>query len=271
LGRIINAENSFESKKMIKIQKWRSKKMIIQNKLLSLVLASTLGLTFPLTALAEQCKLEQGTALRLTLLDGVSSGRNKEGESVRFQVMDDVLASDEKTVLIKAGAPAWGTITLLQEHGMIGRKGEVSLSVEGAKAVDGKKVPLRANINRQGSSSLGAVVALSVIVTPLFLLMKGKDARLSAGVPLTAYVDKDVLVEVKTDTPITAAAVSEGAAMALTSTNAYPKAVPSYLSKYVDQGDQASTLKALEQLRAQGVLTQAEFDVKKQALLVNKK
>jgi hypothetical protein len=249
--------------------------MSLQNKMVALALSATLGLSIPVAALADAVKLQEGTTVRLTLLDTVSSGRNKEGDTVSLKVADDILADDEKTVLIKAGTPAWGTVSLLQEHGLVGQKGEIAFTVQGTKSIDGKKVPLRANLDRQGTSKLGTTVALSLIVSPLFLLMKGKDAKIPAGASVTAYVDKDVLVEAKVEgtTNISTAVSSATSAPATpvdAAGNTESKSMPNYLQKYVDGGAQASQLKALEQLYSQGVLTQAEFEAKKK-LLVEKK
>jgi len=247
----------------------------MQNKLMALALTAALGLSFPITALAESVKLQEGTAVRLTLLDGLSSGRNKEGDTVSLKVSDDILAEDNKTVLIKAGTPAWGAVSLLQPRGMVGQKGEIAFIVQGTKTVDGKKVQLRANLDRQGNAKLGTIVALSLIVSPLFLLMKGKDAQIPTGASVTAYVDKDVLVEAKTDDAASISAATNATNGPATVVNPSskpeePKSVPNYLQRYVENGEQTNSLKALEQLRTQGVLTQAEFEAKKK-ILVEKK
>jgi len=243
----------------------------MQNKWMALALSAMLGLSFPITALAESLKLQEGTSVRLTLLDGLSSGRNKEGDTVSLRVSDDILADDNKTVLIKAGTPAWGTVSLLQPHGMVGQKGEIAFTVQGTKAVDGKKVQLRANLDRQGTAKLGTVVALGLVISPLFLLMKGRDAQIPTGASVMAYVDRDILVEAKTDDAASiSAATTVSATVIVPAGQPGAQSVPNYLQKYVETGDQANALKALEQLRAQGVLTQAEFEAKKK-LLVEKK
>ncbi len=245
--------------------------MSLKNKVFALALASSLVLMTPMAALADLIKLEQGTPVRLKLIDSVSSGRNKEGDSVSFQVAEDVMGPDDKTILIKEGAPAWGSVSMLQERALAGQKGEISLTIEGTKAIDGKKVPLRASLNRQGASKQGTTLALALCVSWLFVFMKGKDAQIPAGAPVTAYIDRDVLVDAKLEPMDTAAKSVTTASAAVMNVPAVSdaKAVPGYLQKYVDKGQQAESLKALEQLRNQGVLTQQEFDAKKKSLTDN--
>jgi hypothetical protein len=239
--------------------------MNLKNKVLPLLLASSLATMFPLSVLADQVKLEEGVPVRLKLLDTVSSGTNHEGDNVSFMVIDDIMAADGTTVLIKSGTPAWGSVSAVKERGRMGEKGELSLAVSGTKTIDGKKVPLRASVNRNGEGKLGSVIALSLIVTPLFLLMRGKDAKVPAGSQVNAYIDREVLVEVPS-TSNTNAVTSVSATVKLPGGDAGTPAVPEYLQKYTDN-DKTEALKALESLRGQGVLTQAEYETKKSALL----
>ena len=241
--------------------------MLLRSKSLSIALATSLVMLTPMAALADLIKLEQGTPVRLKLIESVSSGRNKEGDSVSFQVAEDVLAQDDKTILIKEGTPAWGSVSMLQERALAGQKGEIALAVEGTKSIDGKKVPLRASLNRQGASKQGTTIALALCVSWLFVFMKGKDAQIPAGAPVTAYIDRDVLVDAKVEPLDTASKTITTASAAVMNVPGDTKAIPSYLQKYVDNGQQADAVKALEQLRSQGILTQLEFDTKKKALI----
>lgn len=159
-------------------------------------LALVTALLVPTQALADTKKLEDGATVRLKLLDAISSGMNHEGDSVALRVVDDVMSDDESTVLIKAGTPAWGTVTGLEERGRLGAKGKLSLAIEATKAVDGKKVRLRANMSRDGKDQFGTVMALSVIICPLFLFMRGKDATVPAGTQITTYVDHEMNIAV---------------------------------------------------------------------------
>lgn len=184
----------------------------------------------PAMALAEEFKLDDGTPVQLKLLDSLSSGKNVEGNPASFEVRDNILATDGKTVLIKAGAPAWGSITHTQERGMIGQKGSIAVSLDSVKTVDSQRVPLRGHISREGQAKQGTVIALSLLISPLFLLMKGKDGTIPAGTLLTAYIDREMQVH------ISAPSSTDPASHPDTET-----ALPEYLRKYADK---ASSLPA---------------------------
>ncbi len=240
-------------------------------KSIALVAVFCFGLLAPLQALAVPTKLEEGTKVRIKLLDSVSSGTNHEGDSVSFRVIDDVMAADEKTILIKADTPAWGSVSGLQERGHIGEKGQVSLAIDGTKSVDGKRVPLRAAINRSGKGQLGTVIALSFVITPLFLFMRGKDATIPAGTQINAYVDRDLLVDavpatittqvVEQPSPTNTAVVSTSAPAEVAATQT---SAASSISKTRQEGSDAA--EALDKLYTSGLLTKKEYEVKKKAL-----
>ena len=170
---------------------------MVGKKLFNLALASLLVVSMPLAAMARTVKLMEGTEVELTLKESLSSENQQEGDVVNFEVANDIMASDGKTIVVKAGTTAVGTVAEAQQRKMLGKKGELKIVVDYTKAVDGTKVPLRANLNRQGESKATSAVALSVIVTPLFLLKKGKEAKLSYGTKVHAFVDRDIAINVK--------------------------------------------------------------------------
>jgi hypothetical protein len=148
----------------------------------------------PCASLADSFVLSEGTPVRLKLTQTLTSSKNKEGDPIHLKVIDDILDTEGETVLIQAGSDAWGTISEAIKKGRMGGKGELALTIDGAKAINQATVPLRATISREGHTKLGTVVALSVLVTPLFLLMRGKDAKILAGTPLSAYIDRDTRI-----------------------------------------------------------------------------
>lgn len=221
---------------------------------------------------SQEFNLEEGTPVRLKFLDTVSSGRNQAGDSIGFRVADDVYAEDGQTVLIKEGTPAWGTVSSVQSRGRVGRKGELGIMVEATRSVQGKRVPLRASLNRDGRDKLGTTVALGLIVTPLFLLMRGKDATISAGTPIQAYVDRDMQVQAAPPEQSRTTRTSNTPAEKGVQANAGgKKEIPEYLKKYADEDDlkRQEALEALTRLQEQGLLSQEEYDAKRKQLMAD--
>ena len=72
-----------------------------------------------------------------------------------------------------------------------GEGGCYAVRVNSVKAVDGQKVRLRASKSREGDSNTGKVVALTILVSPLFLLMRGNSARIKPGTSMSVFTDQD--------------------------------------------------------------------------------
>src|SRR4249919_2758752 len=91
--------------------------------LLSLALA-----TAPLAAAqAPDRRLVDGTKFSVRLLEPLSSGTADEGQTVTFEVVDDVLLNGD--VIIKQGTPVKGTILDAQAKRRMGRAGRLAYSV----------------------------------------------------------------------------------------------------------------------------------------------
>jgi hypothetical protein len=149
---------------------------------------------------AQRIRLEEGTQVRLKLLEPLTSATAKVGQVVSFEVLDEIRIGEG--LVIAEGAAAWGTIVEAEGKRFMGRAGKLALQIEYVKAVDGTKVPMRAS--NQTSQGKGKGVATGVAVgatavffwpaAPLFLLMKGKQAEIPKGFHVTAFVDGDRLI-----------------------------------------------------------------------------
>ncbi|HEX6624030.1 MAG TPA: hypothetical protein VF064_09985 [Pyrinomonadaceae bacterium] len=139
--------------------------------------------------------LAEGTELTVTPTEEINSKTATEGQVVTFRVVNDVVI-DGHTV-IPEGAIARGTVVNVEGRGMLGKAGKLAVRVDSVKAVDGQKVRLRAQQAKQGGSNTGKVIALSLLVTPLFLLMRGNTARIKPGQHILVYTDEGKRVGVR--------------------------------------------------------------------------
>ena len=139
--------------------------------------------------------IPEGTTLRVKSLNEVSSRTAGDGDLIEFTVFED-LQINGKTGL-KEGTIAQGYVEAAEKARSLGKQGTLNIQFSSTKAVDGTKVPLRATRSGlEGDSKTGTSVALAVVVTPLFLFKKGKEAKLPAGKLVEAYVARDVVVSV---------------------------------------------------------------------------
>ncbi len=155
-------------------------------------------ITTPLAAsqaLTER-RLVDGTKFSVRLLEPLSSGTADEGQTVTFEVVDDVLLND--VVIIKQGTPVKGTILDAQAKRRMGRAGRLAYSVTETRSVDRQAIKLRATQERSGGSHVAGVAvataAIAVFVpvaAPFALLRKGKDITVPAGTRIDVFVDGD--------------------------------------------------------------------------------
>jgi hypothetical protein len=136
--------------------------------------------------------LEDGTPVKLRLTRNLSSATDKKGDTVDFEVVEDV--NVDGILVIPRGGIAWATITEAQPKRRMGRGGKLDVNIDSVRLKDGEKVPLRAVKENKGGGHVGAMtgamVATGIVffpAAPLFLFMHGKDINIPKGTEITAY------------------------------------------------------------------------------------
>lgn len=179
-----------------------------------LIFFSLIFTTFPLsrqsfaqTATATQVVaeplafgLQDGTPVKLRLARNLSSADAKTGETIDFEVLEDIKI--DKMVIIPRGGIAIGTVTRAKPKGRMGKAGKLDITIDFARTVTGEKIALRAVKEMSGKGSTGAmtgaIVASSILffpAAPFFLFMKGKDTKLPKGTEVAAYVNGDASLD----------------------------------------------------------------------------
>ncbi|MDD3236937.1 MAG: hypothetical protein PHV37_02425 [Candidatus Gastranaerophilales bacterium] len=137
-----------------------------------------------------KAKLPAHTPIMIKCEDTISTRDVVSGGTVIFSVLADV-KSDSGLVLIKAGTPVTAEITFAKKKGMIGKSGELTVNDFHTNAVDGTYIPLSASVSSQPEDSMTTSIVLSVLICPLFLLMKGDEAQVPAGMTKPSYTVTD--------------------------------------------------------------------------------
>jgi hypothetical protein len=144
--------------------------------------------------------LQDGTPVKLRLTRNLSSGSDKKGDTIDFEVVEDV--SVDGILVIPRSGIAWATITEAEPKKRMGRGGKLNVNIDAVRLSDGEKVPLRAVRENKGGGHVGAMtgamVATGIVffpAAPLFLFMHGKDINIPKGTEITAYVMGDILLE----------------------------------------------------------------------------
>ncbi len=144
--------------------------------------------------------LQDGTPVKLRTGRNLSSATEKTGETVDFEVLEDIKIGD--VIVIPRGGTAIGTVTQGKPKGRMGKGGKLDITIDSVRLVSGEKVPLRAVKENKGGSHTGAmtgaIVATSILffpAAPFFLFMKGKDITIPKGTEITAYINGDIPLE----------------------------------------------------------------------------
>lgn len=146
------------------------------------------GQPIAVTVNGSKAMLADGTHVKLQLTETLSSNKSRVGDKVHYVVDEDVTDSDKK-VLISKGAPATGTVTLAKGRGGLGRSGKLEFTCESVTAVDGSQIPLRGEEAKNGKGGKGSMVAVTLLISPLGLFMKGHNITVKQGTVVTAYVN----------------------------------------------------------------------------------
>lgn len=159
--------------------------------------------------------LEDGTPVRLRLSRTLSSADAKTGDTVDFEVLEEVKLGD--ALVIPKGGVAWGTVTEAEAKKRMARGGKLNVNIDSVRLVDGEKVALRAVKETKGGGHTGAMtggmVATAIVffpAAPFFLFMHGKDITIPKGTEITAYINGDAPLDLAKFTPNTVNSVATG-------------------------------------------------------------
>jgi len=145
--------------------------------------------------------LEEGTPVRLRINRTISSADAHAGDTVDFEVLDDI--SVNGILVIPKGGLAFATVTEAQSKRRMARGGKLDINIDYVKLVSGEKAALRAVQDVKGGGHtggmVGGMVATSLVffpAAPFFLFMHGKDITIPKGTEVTAYVNGDMKLDI---------------------------------------------------------------------------
>lgn len=144
--------------------------------------------------------IEDGTPIKLRTSRTISSADAHTGDTLDFEVLEDVFAAG--VLVVPKGGIAWGTVTEAEPKRRMGRGGKLNVNIDSVRLADGEKVALRAVKDVQGGGHVGAMtgamVATSIVffpAAPFFLFMHGKDITIPKGTEITAYINGDTRLD----------------------------------------------------------------------------
>jgi hypothetical protein len=142
----------------------------------------------------KKITLLEGTEIEIKLIEELDSKNARIGDPVRLRVNEDIYC--ENVLTIREGTKVKASVTVAEKRGMLGKAGKVDFSLNSVSTINNREIPLRAVKNNEGKNRQVGVIAGTLLLSPLFLLMKGKDVKIEAGKIFTAFVDDDIEIEV---------------------------------------------------------------------------
>jgi hypothetical protein len=140
--------------------------------------------------------LEDGTPIKLRIARTVSSADAHVGDTVDFEVLEDVKVGD--LLVVPKGGLALATVTEAESKKRMARGGKLGMNIDSVRLLNGEKVALRAVKGGKGGghtgAMTGAIVATAIVfwpAAPFFLFMHGKDITIPKGTEITAYINGD--------------------------------------------------------------------------------
>jgi hypothetical protein len=145
--------------------------------------------------------LEDGTPVRLRINRTVSSADSHVGDTIDFEVLEDVVVNG--TLVAPKSGLAFATVTEAQAKRRMARGGKLDINIDYLKLLSGDKAALRAVKDVKGGGHtggmVGGMVATSLVffpAAPFFLFMHGKDISIPKGTEVTAYVNGDLKLDI---------------------------------------------------------------------------
>lgn len=139
--------------------------------------------------------IPDGTDFTVVTTEEISGKTAVEGDPLTFKVEEDVKVNGQ--VVIAEGTVVKGTVANAKKSGRMGKGGQLGIRVESTTAIDGQKIKLRATKASEGGDKTGKVIALSLLISPLFFLKRGKDAKIKAGTKIKVYTDETKSIQLK--------------------------------------------------------------------------
>jgi hypothetical protein len=134
--------------------------------------------------------LVEGTVVKLRTTSPLSSSDARVGESVEFEVSEEVRVGNI-IVIPKTGA-AYATVTAAQSKRSSAKTGKLEVRIDYVRLANGDKAALRPFVSAATSSSMSDASS-KVVLNPLSTA--GKDVTIARGTEISACIDTSIPID----------------------------------------------------------------------------
>lgn len=152
---------------------------------------------------SKEIDIPAGTLIPVTLLDKISSKKNKDGDTFTYQVAEDIAYAG--SVIIPKGTTAQGEVIKAKKASILLKRGQLELDFKSIEMLDGSHIKLleMAELTEDEKTRLGVAVGagiagLIILSNPIGLaagaLVPGKNVVLKEGTRLYLEVAEDTKI-----------------------------------------------------------------------------
>ena len=172
------------------------KKLTSSLVIISLAICSSMFALAQPILLAKTVVIPDGTEISAVTTEILTSKTATEGDPITFKVDEDLII--DGVIVVAKGTIVKGEVSNATQSGHFGKGGKLTVRVNSTETVDKQKLKLRASKGTAGNDKTGTTIALVLLVSPFFLLKKGKNAEIKAGTKIKVYTDEAKTVTVPT-------------------------------------------------------------------------
>lgn len=144
---------------------------------------------FPSATTAQTYVVPVGYPVSLMTRTELTTKENRAGERFNLEVAEAVVLNGN--IVIPVGTPAVGEIVRSERNGHFGKRGEIVVRVLHIETPS-MRIPLAGNASDKGVSGTAAMLATTLLVSPLGVLIHGTSGRIPAGSRVDAYLAGDL-------------------------------------------------------------------------------
>lgn len=173
------------------------------------------------------CRIADGTAVTIEILEPLSSALVKRGDKFRLRLAETVLV--EGKPVLASGIEGVGEIVHAEKSRSGGKAGELLIAARYLET-PGTPIPLRAlKLGGKGKDNTNAALATSFALGPLALFVHGREIVIPAGTLAQAKIAQELNLPVQSDAQASVSATGASESAAPVDQNSAPMPPPSLL------------------------------------------
>ena len=137
-------------------------------------------------------EISEGSAVSILIDAKIIETKKKAGETLSFQVSDDVVCDGK--VVVRKGTAVSAVVLDARKPGRMGRSGRIVIRVDATVTTDGQVLKLRGGIAGGYGDNFGNIFTLWVTDGWAGLVRPKHDAKIKAGRTFVAYANDSIWV-----------------------------------------------------------------------------